>query len=497
MARTLQLLRNNEAYERKELAVQALNTQGARLHDGEILIARYTDSTEPDSPTVKTIIGLVATGTPANSVTVFDSDAVPSEVQTAIDDLVKGPNGETPDEAYDTIYEISSALTVINGNENTAGSIKYGDKVTLESAKTYTDQQIQAMDVSDTAVARHFVTEVSETDGKIAVKRGTVSSTGGTITLTDNADGGVNLEVISSALTQYVGAEAIAVSEAQEGKKTISLTINTADKVLTQGTDGLRANITMTWSSTDGLKLIGKGGTEISAIPATDFIKDGMLESVTLEENPTGQTEGTYLHFVFNTDAAKQAIYLNVTDLIDIYTAGNGIAITGKAVSVKLDTAATEHYLTVDANGLKTTGITAAIESASNGLQGEIDKIETGVGLNDDGTHKRAAGYYTSGATTIAGEINALDGQMHRVGFEEIPEEDSAKTIVAIIVENEEAAEEGITDLANATGVLNERSEIMYVAPTVSGEFIATTSIMDMLRKIDEQYLTVDGGIYE
>ena len=163
MARTLQLLRNNEAYERKELAVQALNTQGARLHDGEILIARYTDSTEPDSPTVKTIIGLVATGTPANSVTVFDSDAVPSEVQTAIDDLVKGPNGETPDEAYDTIYEISSALTVINGNENTAGSIKYGDKVTLESAKTYTDQQIQAMDVSDTAVARHFVTEVSET----------------------------------------------------------------------------------------------------------------------------------------------------------------------------------------------------------------------------------------------------------------------------------------------------------------------------------------------
>lgn len=84
-----------------------------------------------------------------------------------------------------------------------------------------------------------------------------------------------------------------------------------------------------------------QGGTAISRIDATDFIKDGMLDSATLVVNPTGQANGTYLHLVFNTDAGKTPIFINVTSLIDIYTGGEGITVTGKEIALDKATATT------------------------------------------------------------------------------------------------------------------------------------------------------------
>ena len=50
-----------------------------------------------------------------------------------------------------------------------------------------------------------------------------------------------------------------------------------------------------------------------------------------------GIKAGTYLHFVWLlSDGSVRDTYVDVTDLIDIYTAGQGINISGKAISVKL-----------------------------------------------------------------------------------------------------------------------------------------------------------------
>ena len=85
-------------------------------------------------------------------------------------------------------------------------------------------------------------------------------------------------------------------------------------------------------------------GTEsvLTQIDATEFVKDGMLSSADLVVNPEGMADGTYLKLVWNTDAGdknetlegvQDAMYINVTDLIDVYTAGDGIAINGKEIS--------------------------------------------------------------------------------------------------------------------------------------------------------------------
>lgn len=506
MAFTLQLKRHL-SYGNKQDALTGLKNYLANAAAGEPAIATYGggQDIEPE----KVLFGIKG----AEDYTIFDADAIPSEVQ--------------------------KALVTINGTGE--GSIAKAKQDAMDYADTQITTAIQALDVTDTAVAKNFVTEVSEADGKIAVKRGAVTSSDKTIVLGDGADGGIDLKanvdgttivvnkntgvmsVASAALVQYVGQNAVKVSEASGGEKTISLAINANDKVLTQSADGLLANINLTWNSTDGLKLIGKGGTEIATIPAADFIKDGMLENVDLKaasvEAPVGgKTEGTFLVFTFNTAAGKEVINLDVTSLIDVYTAGNGLQLDSKEFSVKLD-ADSEAFLSVGANGLKLSGVQAAINNtvsaANTELQGKIDTIEASVGLSADGTHVTTSGNYTSGAKTIAGEIAALDKQA-KVNADAIAAEtarataeesritgtvigegklEGGKSVMDVILENEETTSKAINKLARAAGVLRGE-EITYTAPTVSGEFSTTRSIMDMLKKIDEKWNTIDCGTY-
>lgn len=126
------------------------------------------------------------------------------------------------------------------------------------------------------------------------------------------------------AATTLEGVESIKV-DYSETANTVSLTIDGTDKVLTQGTNGLLANVALSYGEEgDGkkyIKLTGKNGADLGKIDATDFIKDGMLQSATLETNPTGQEDGTYIKLVFNSDGPQDPIYINVTSLIDVYTA--------------------------------------------------------------------------------------------------------------------------------------------------------------------------------
>lgn len=64
-------------------------------------------------------------------------------------------------------------------------------------------------------------------------------------------------------------------------------------------------------------------------------------------------------------------------------------------------------------------------------LQSEVDNIETAVGLNADGTHITATGNYIEGATTIAGEISALDSELKNTNDALGTKEDGKETDTA------------------------------------------------------------------
>lgn len=242
----------------------------------------------------------------------------------------------------------------------------------LDTAESTLEQAVQ--DISD--LQEQVTTNKVEAADKSVV---VTPSEGQKTTIKVNVKSGDNalkldaengLYVDQSALTSYEGKEAIAIADKaeSEGVKEISLKINANDKVLTQAAEGLLANINLTWSTTDGLKLIGKNSTEIASIPASDFIKDGMLQSVELkvasEDEPIGEaTTGTFLVFTFNVDAGSKVINVDVTDLIDVYTASTGIKLEGKNFIAVIDPAS-EAFLTVGADGIKLSGVQNAINAA-------------------------------------------------------------------------------------------------------------------------------------
>lgn len=146
-----------------------------------------------------------------------------------------------------------------------------------------------------------------------------------------------------------------------------SKAVKSGDKVLKIETDkSISATVSLGYDSgTKKLQLKGINEEVFNELDATPFIKDGMLDSATLEVNPSGQSAGTYIKLVFNTESGKDPIYINVTSLIDVYVQGNGISISGKTIAVKLDTAGnSEGYLKLTAAGLKVDGIDSAIAAA-------------------------------------------------------------------------------------------------------------------------------------
>lgn len=317
----------------------------------------------------------------------------------------------------------AAITTAIDNSVNNSGNTIYNKFE--EVNKLIEANKVTAADASVVVTAP--TGETGNTTVKVNVKTGSNA-------LKYGAEG---LYVDESVLTKYQGSDAIVVS-GEGATKTISLKLNSNDKVLTQSADGLLANINLTWSSTDGLKLIGKDSTAIATIPATDFIKDGMLENVELveltggtEANPSGLTDGTYLKFTFNTDGGSKVLYVNVTSLIDVYAAGNGLSLAGKTFSIKLDPASESGYLSVGSDGLKLSGVNQAISDAItsavtgdsgtiktelNKLQAELDATQVGAGLSANGSYSATIGTtYISGATSLVDADNKLDGALKAV----------------------------------------------------------------------------------
>ena len=81
---------------------------------------------------------------------------------------------------------------------------------------------------------------------------------------------------------------------------------------------------------------------------ASAFIKDGMIDSVELKDNE--------LIIIWNTDAGKKAeTKINLEHLIDLYTAGTGITVNGKVISIDnkyLDTIYAKQQTTLAGYGI-------------------------------------------------------------------------------------------------------------------------------------------------
>lgn len=186
------------------------------------------------------------------------------------------------------------------------------------------------------------------------------------------------IEVAGTTTTPTIGlkldtASNVKLSTGANGLKAsyedFATAIASDDKVLTADATMLKANLNLQYDSgTKQIKLLGKEDTIIATIDASDFIKDGMVQSVELS--------GNNLVITFNTDAGAEPISVDLSKFLDVYTNGNGIAISGKSIAVKpymgivvdsngvaVNVNSGDKYLGFSGGALVSKGIDEAIES--------------------------------------------------------------------------------------------------------------------------------------
>ena len=131
----------------------------------------------------------------------------------------------------------------------------------------------------------------------------------------------------------------------------------------------------------------------VDSIDATEFIKDGMVDSVELTEI----SGDTYLHIVFNTDAGKEDIYLNIGDIFNAdnyYTKEevDGIITPMQQFEAALAETDSQQWAVINQNRQDMETVdgqlwaaiaaeTSAREAGDAALQGQID----GIGYDIDG----------------------------------------------------------------------------------------------------------------
>lgn len=204
-------------------------------------------------------------------------------------------------------------------------------------------------------LTRYRVATSNDLTGKVSAVRATANK---------------GIEIEGSATTPTVGIKL----DPTQGNVTLSLGANglkaedttalrnvTGQNFIKKNGTNVEGHLNLTYNKeTKKINLEGFDSSIIASIDATAFIKDGMINTVELVTDPESHDPGTYIVITFNTDAGKDAIYLDVSSLIDVYEGHNGIKVTGKHIHLIIDPTS-EAYLSLSDNGIKLKGINSKI----------------------------------------------------------------------------------------------------------------------------------------
>lgn len=142
--------------------------------------------------------------------------------------------------------------------------------------------------------------------------------------------------------------------------------VKAKDKVLALEDTSLTSTLGLSYDSANKkIKLTGIGEEEVASIDATDFIKDGMLDAATFDPKTKKIT------LTFNTASGKDPIEIDVSSLVDTYTAkaGSGLTLTDHEFGIDTSVIATAQSVTNVSNavaGLSSTAVQSATAAAES-----------------------------------------------------------------------------------------------------------------------------------
>jgi hypothetical protein len=519
MAKNVQgviFLRNGKVYNSREIALEKIATASTSIADGEAILARYT----AEDTTVKTIVGFKYVGASASSLTLIDVEGLKGDAKALVDAL----RIEINDKLGTGVTSANTAtaqLAALSGGTFAPGTSSSAD-TSVEGAKAYAYSLIGTLDYTDTAVTGSYVSEVTQSDGKIisttkvelpsvtgqaeskkvvisvsedkgtvSDAKGTISSSAETIVLSDNADGGINFEVnidgasiVQDESTKKLKVADSALTQNYGDEKTIHATVDSANNTKTFSTLLQLSATTVTETNVkEQFNLVNASGETIGA--TIKIYKDSALLSVALlhadfsdPSNPELPTydkatdtwtdisspteENLALCYAYeDVNGDLQIVAIPVGDFLRETEFASGVtwdAASGKVKGVVDGTS--ENFLTVGADGFKLSGVQDAIDAA---VSGAVETLDADVSGNS--TH------VTVGVEEVDGVITAVTVSESKIADADDLAELSGKTVTEIASENGSItvtpanAAEGTKEIDLAT----DASKIKMSGFTVSG----------------------------
>lgn len=320
----------------------------------------------------------------------------------------------------------ANKIATLNGADTVSGSV-------ANSIKT----AIEGLDAAEVGGTGKVITTVSEQDGKISATA--IDLTASNVAATASEGDASHVAVEGTTVAAQIESLAKSIKATAAAATSYSVKKLTEEEVTALGESNVK----------EAYQLLDKDSQVSGA--TIKIYKDSSLKSVALD----GQT----LNFTYIlADGSESTVGVDVSTFLAESEFGKGLEVVNHIVNVKVD-AASEEFLTVGEDGVKLSGIQDAIDTAASkattkvakdsgadkitltsstagdgsvtytigqndiasdaALTAEVtrakaaeDKIEASVGLADDGSHIPATGNYTKDATTIAGEIAAVDAQV-------------------------------------------------------------------------------------
>lgn len=312
----------------------------------------------------------------------------------------------------DGLYvDLTKTTKSITDEAARADAAEKANKAAIEQEKNDRIAAINGLNAEIKGGDGKFIQSVKEENGVIAAVEADL--TAAAVAYNKTGDNVIAKATNVSAAIKELDAKVAANKDAELTYQTVKLT---AEEVTAIGDVNVK----------EAYKVVSvnKEGTKTTVGDIIKIYKDSSLKSIEYTEVNDKSKKGQFLKYVYTlADGTEKTVYVDMSKLVDQAEVEKGIqAIDGK-LSIKLAEGNEAGFLTVDANGLKLSGVQTAINTAKNEVQGKLDdeitrakaaedKIEASVGLATDGSHVKTNGNYTKNATTVVGEIAALDTQV-------------------------------------------------------------------------------------
>ena len=290
-----------------------------------------------------------------------------------------------------TTASITANTQAIADEKKRAEAAEVANANAISQEVTNREAAINALSAETKGGEGKFIQSVKEENGVIAAVEADLTASA--VAYDKTADKVIASATNVSAAIKELDAKVAANKDAELTYKTVKLT-DTEVKALAD------ANVKEAYKVVS----VNKEGTKTTVGDIIKIYKDSALVSIDYTEVNDKSKKGQFLKYVYTlADGTEKTVYVDMSKLVDQAEVEKGIqAIDGK-LSIKLAEGNEAGFLTVDANGLKLSGVHTAIDTAKNEVQGKLND-EISRATKAEGANKTAIDANAAAITKLNGD---------------------------------------------------------------------------------------------